>query len=156
MLKRPHVVKPIGQLDEDDTDVVDHGQQHLAEVLGLALLARGELNRADLRDALDDMGDFRAEQLGNTLRRGEGVFNDVVKQTGGDCHDVQFHVGEEIGDFERMNQVWFAGMADLSLVLEGREHVGAAQQLEVGLGAVASDLLQQRLETNHGTRCLTP
>ena len=40
VLERPHVVQAVGQLHENDADVVDHRQQHLAEVLGLALLAR--------------------------------------------------------------------------------------------------------------------
>ena len=155
VLERPHVVEPVGELDEDDADVVHHRQQHLAEVLGLPLLARGERNGADLGDPLDDVGDFGAEQLGDTLGRGQRVFDDVVEQAGGDGHDVQFHVGQEIGDFERVNQVGLAGMADLPLVFERREDVRPPQQLEVGLGAVAPHFLQQRLESNHGRRCLT-
>ena len=45
-------------------------------------------------------------------------------------------------------------MADLSLVLLGREHVGPAEQLEVGVRAVAPDLVEQILEANHEVRCL--
>ena len=37
---RAHVVQPVGQLDEDDAHVARHRQQHLAERLGLAFLAR--------------------------------------------------------------------------------------------------------------------
>ncbi len=33
-----HVVQPIGELDEHDTDVLRHRQEHLADVLGLLLL----------------------------------------------------------------------------------------------------------------------
>ena len=42
VLQRAHVVQAVGELDQDDADVVDHGQEHLAEVLGLALLGGGE------------------------------------------------------------------------------------------------------------------
>ena len=35
---RPHVVEPVGELDEDDADVVRHRQEHLPDVLGLLLL----------------------------------------------------------------------------------------------------------------------
>jgi hypothetical protein len=45
-------------------------------------------------------------------------------------------------------------MADLPLMFECREHVGAAQQFEVGLGAVTADFFEQCLEANHGNRCL--
>jgi len=40
VMQRAHVVEPIAQLDEDDTDVARHREQHLAKVFGLLLLAR--------------------------------------------------------------------------------------------------------------------
>ena len=86
---------------------------------------------------------------------GQGVLDDVVQQAGGDGHDVQLHVGEEIGDLERVDEVGLARVADLSLVLEGREDVGPPEQLDVGVGAVAPDFFDEVLEPNHGWRCLT-
>jgi hypothetical protein len=38
--------------------------------------------------AFHDMCDFGAEQLSDALRRGDGVFDDVMEQAGGHCHDV--------------------------------------------------------------------
>ena len=142
-------MQPVGQLDEDDADVVDHRQEHLAEVLGLALLARRKRDRADLGDALDDVGDLRAEELRDALDGGQGVFDDVVEQAGGHRHHVELHVRQEVGHFERVHQVGLPGMAHLSLVLEGREDVRPPQQLEVGIRAVAPDFLDQILEANH-------
>jgi hypothetical protein len=155
MLQRPHVVETIGELDQNHPNVVHHREQHLAEVLRLTLLARRERNGADRRDAFDDVGDLRTEQLGNTLRSGERVFDHVVQKAGRHGHDVQFHVREEIGDFERVHQVGFAGMADLPLVFKRGEHVRPSQQFEVSLGAVTADFLEQGLEANHGNWCLT-
>ncbi len=40
VMQRAHVVETIGELDQDDADVVDHREQHLAEVLRLPLFAR--------------------------------------------------------------------------------------------------------------------
>ena len=37
-VQRAHVVEPVGQLDEDDPDVLGHRQEHLPDVLGLLLL----------------------------------------------------------------------------------------------------------------------
>ena len=141
MLERPHVVQAVGELDEDDPNVVDHRQQHLAEVLGLPLLARGERNRPDLRHAFDDVRDLGPEELGNALGGGQRVFDDVVQQAGGHGDDVQLHVGEKVRDFERVHQVRFAGVANLSLVFERREDVRPPKQLEIGLGAVAANFL---------------
>src|SRR3712207_7181283 len=49
VLERAHVVEPVGELDEDDAHVVDHRQKHLADVLGLLLLARLVAYLRDLR-----------------------------------------------------------------------------------------------------------
>ena len=61
------------------------------------------------------------------------VLDDVVEQAGGDGDGVELHVGEEIGDRERVDEVGLPGMADLSPVLEGREDVGPPEQLDVGV-----------------------
>ena len=149
MIERPHVVEPIRELHHDDADVVHHRQQHLAEVLRLTLLARREGDGTDLGDALDDVRDLRPEQLLDALDGGERVFDDVVQQPGGDGDDVEPHVGEDVGDLERMHEVRLAGVAHLSLVLERREDVGPAQQLEVGVRAYRPHFVEQILESNH-------
>ena len=63
VFERAHVVQAVGQFDEDDANVVDHGQHHLAQVFCLLLFAGGEINFADLGYALDDMRDLLAEFL---------------------------------------------------------------------------------------------
>ncbi len=149
VVQRPHVVEPVGQLHEDDADVVDHRQQHLAEVLGLALLARRELNRAELGHPLHHVGHVRPEELLDALDRRLGVLDDVVEEPRGDGDDVEVHVGEEIGDLERVDEVRLTGMADLSLVLEGGEDIRPPEQLDVGLGVGRPDLFDEVLEPNH-------
>ena len=149
VVQRPHVVEPVGQLHEDHADVVDHGQQHLPEILGLTLLARRELDRAELGHAFDHMGHVRPEELLNALDGRLRVFDDVVEEAGGDGHDVELHVGEEIRDLERVDEVRLPGVADLSLVLEGGEDVRPPEQLDVGLGVGGPDLFDEVLEPNH-------
>ncbi len=61
VLESAHVVQAVGQLDQHHANVRHHGQQHLADVLGLAVFAVGELNLVDLGDALDDVGHLVAE-----------------------------------------------------------------------------------------------
>ena len=81
-----------------------------------SLTAKQEQGLEDALDALD---------------RGQRVFDDVVEQAGGDGDDVEFHVGEEVGDGQRVNQVGLAGVADLAPVFEGGKDIGAPQQLDV-------------------------
>ena len=114
---------------------------------------RGERDRADLGHPFDDVGDLGTEQLLDALDGGQRVLDDVVEQAGGDGDHVQPHVGEDVGDLERMDEVGLARVADLSLVLEGGEDVGPPEQLDVGVGAVGPDLFDQVLEPNHGDWC---
>jgi len=78
-----------------------------------------------------------------------------VQQPRGDRDDVELHVGEEIGDLERVHEVRLAGMAHLSLVLVGRKHVGPSEQFDVGIGICRADLFNEVLEPDHDRRCLT-
>ena len=80
-------------------------------------------DRAQLGHAFDDVGDVGAEELVDALDRRLRVLDDVVQQAGGDRHDVELHVGEQVRDLERVDEVGLAGMAHLSLVLERREDV---------------------------------
>jgi len=72
-----------------------------------------------------------------------------VQQPGGDRHDIELHVGEQIGDLERVHEVGLAGMAHLSLVLVGREHVGPPEQFDVRVGICRPDLFYEVLEPDH-------
>ena len=154
VVERPHIVEAVGEFHEDDANVVDHGEEHLADALGLALFARRKRNGADLGNTFHDMGDFGTEELADAVDRGQRVFDDVVEEPGGNRDGVELHVSEEVGDRERVDQIRLARMAHLSPVLERRKHVGPAQELDVRIGAVRPDLFDQVLEANHRKRCL--
>ena len=77
------------------------------------------------------------------------------RRPGGNRHDVELHVGELVGDLERMDQIGLPGMTDLPLVLEGRKDVRPPQQVDVGVRVVPPDLFDEVLEPDHGWRCLT-
>ena len=96
----------------------------------------------------------RPKSLLESLGRRQGVLDDVVQQAGGDRHGVHAHVGQDGGHLQRVDEIGLARAADLSLVLEGREDVGPAEQLEVGVRIVGPDLFEQIFEPNHGCRCL--
>ena len=66
--ERAHVVQAVRQLDDDHANVVDHGQQHLADALGLPFLARGEIDLAQFGDAIHAARHFLAELLRNFAR----------------------------------------------------------------------------------------
>jgi hypothetical protein len=152
--QRTHVVQAVGELDEDDPDVVDHRQQHLAEVLRLPLLVRRERDRPQLGHPFDHVRHVGPEQFRNPLDRRLRVLDDVVQEPCGNGDDVQLHLGEQIGHLEGVDEVGLPGMADLSLVLEGGKHVRPAQELDIGVRIGRPDLFHQILEPEHGQWCL--
>ena len=152
VLQRPHVVEPVGELHQDDPDVVDHGQEHLPVRLGLALLGGGERDLRDLGDALHDVEHVGAEVLLEPLGGGEGVLEDVVEEADRDADGVHPHLGQDRGHLEGVHEVGLARGADLPLVLDRREDVRLAEDLEVGVGVVALDRLLDVLEADHGLR----
>ena len=143
VLEGAHVVQPVGQLDHDHADVVDHGQHHLADALGLGLFAGGELDLADLGDALDDVRDLLAEFVADVVDRDRSVFDGVVQQAGGDCRGVQLHVGQHRGNFKGMNEIRLAGGAGLALMMAEGEVVGLLDQRQVVVGTIGANLAQQ-------------
>ena len=141
--QRAHVVQPVGQFHDDDADVVHHGQQHFADVFGLAGFGSQQVQAVDLRDAFDQARDVRPKALGNALRGYARVFHDVVQQRGAERGDVQLHVREDVRDFQGMRKVGVAGLAQLGAMLLGGKVKRAAQQLNIARRARLPYLFNQ-------------
>ena len=141
-------MQTVGELHHHHANIVDHGEQHLADVFGLAIFRSEQIELADFGDAFDQAGNIRAELLRNFLDGLFGVFDDVVEDRGAERGDVELHVREQVGDFDGMRQVGLAGKARLRLVLLGGEIVGAAQKVEIVAGTVLAHLVEQFAETH--------
>ena len=82
VLHGAHVVRAVGQFDENDADVLGHGHEHLAQVLHLLFFLAGVLHARQLGDALDQIRDRGGELLGDLGIRGGGVLDAVVHEGG--------------------------------------------------------------------------
>src|SRR5215207_8524305 len=149
VLERAHVVEPVGQLDEDDAHVVHHREEHLADVLGLLLLARLVADVGEFREAVHEVRDLLAEGVADDLGVDERVLDHVVQEPRGDRDLVEAHVGEDVGDFQGVHEVGLAGGARLPLVVQRGEEVGPPEHLQVGLRVVLPDFLDDLLDANH-------
>ncbi len=136
----PHVVHAVGQLHHDDADVLDHGEQHLAEALRLAVLGGEEVQLTQLGQAVDAARDFLAELLANLFDGDAGVLDDVVKQPGDHGDRVHPHVRQDMGDHDGMHHVGLAGIARLSFVALPGEAECLLEQCQVVFGAVFANL----------------
>ena len=89
MVERAHVVQPVGELDQQDANILGDRQQQLAQVLRLLGLLRDEIELLQLGQALDELADVGAEELVDLLARGGGVLDRVVQQRDGDRRLVE-------------------------------------------------------------------
>ncbi len=74
-----HVVQAVGELDQQDPNVLRHRDEHLAHRRGLLLLPRVELEAVELGDAVDDRGDVGTEPHLQIVERDRRVLDRVVQ-----------------------------------------------------------------------------
>ena len=109
-------MQPVGELDEDDPEVLRHRDHHLADVLRLLLLVGPQGYPAQLRDAVDQAGDLRAELPFDLVRGQVGVLHRVVEERRGDRLGVQLEVGEDRRHLEGVVDVVLARQPVLAVV----------------------------------------
>ena len=100
-------MEAVGKLDQQDADVGRHGQQHLADILGLKVETGIEFHLVDLGDAGDDGLHIRAEFGPQILVRHRTVrfLEDAVQQTGLQRFHIELHGGQGMGHGQRMVDV---------------------------------------------------
>ena len=117
-----HVVQPVAQFDEHDAHVLGHGEKHFTQVLGLLLLNGREFDAAELRDAVDQQRDLRAELLADLVERDVRILHNVVEQRGADGIGVEAEVEQDAGHRDGVADITLARQALLSLV-RGLRHM---------------------------------
>jgi hypothetical protein len=149
MLKSPHIVKTVSQLHKNNSNIVHHRQQELPKVLSLLFFAGGEFNLTDLRNAVDKVGNVAAEVFPKSPNIGECVFNDIVQKSYTDTGHVLAHFGQDIGNLERVGKIRFTRLANLALVLAGREDVGLSENFQICVRLMMKDFLFKIFVANH-------
>ena len=151
-LQRAHVVQAVGELDQENADVVGDREQQLAQVFGLLGLARNQLQPFQLGEAFDQRADFVPEHLVDFGAGRLGILDGVVQQRRDNGGVVELEVGEDRRDFERMRKIRIAGGAGLRAVRLHGVDIGAVQQIFVGIGVVGADAFDQIVLPHHARR----
>ena len=109
-------MQSVGQLDDDDANIPRHRQHHLLEVFRLSngFVFEGDLGK--LGNTVDELGERLAELGRQGFFGHAGVFDHVVQHGGHQALMVHVHVGENIGDRQRMGDVRFTRAAALAIV----------------------------------------
>ena len=73
-------MQAVAYLDEDNSNVIAHGQQQFLEVFSLRRSPFSEDASADFGQSVYDLGNFRAEDILDILNGIVGVFHDIMEQ----------------------------------------------------------------------------
>ena len=101
--QRAHVVQAVGELDDEDPDVLAHRDDHLADRLGLGGVA--VLDLVELGHAVDELCDLLAEVAGQLLQRVGRVLDRVVQQGRAQRRRRHAELGQDRRHRERMRDV---------------------------------------------------
>ena len=142
-------MQAVGELDQEHPGVVRDGEQQLAKILGLLGVPGHEIELPELGQAVDQPADLFAERLVDLLARHRRVFDGVVQHGRDDGRVIDLELGQDGRDFERVGEIGIARGALLAAMRLHREHVGAIQQLLVGVRIVAADPLHQLVLPHH-------
>ena len=143
-----HIVKPVGQLDQNNPDIIGHGQKHLAKALGLSRPGAVKRKTAEFGDAGDDVPNFGAEQFFDFLRGRLGVLNHIVQETGCNTDDIQFHVTDYSSHFQWMRKIGLAGKAHLACMHPGGIDVGTLNDIQIRLRMVLTNFIYDIVNSN--------
>ena len=135
-----HIVKPVGDLDEDDADVLGHGHKHLTQIFHLLILFAGVLNPGQLGDALHNIRHRVAELAGNVIMGQVGVLDHIVKQGGDDGILVQAHVHGNIRRGHAVGHIGGAVLPELAGMGQAGHVIGGPDAPQVHAGAGFLDL----------------
>ena len=95
---------------------------------------------AELRHAVDKLGDVAAELAVKRIERHIAVFDGIVKKRRDDAFLVEPHVGEDVGHRDRMCEIGFAGRAGLAVMRLAPEIKRARQTIGVNRRVIGPHL----------------
>ncbi len=147
-----HVVGAVGQLDQDDSHILGHGQQHFAERLGLVLFPGVELQPFQLGEPVHEVGHRRTEALDQFFLGDAAVFDGVVHERRHQGLGIEFPFGTLGRHRDRVGDVGVAVLAQLTQVGLVGKAVGLAHAFDLGRAQIVQLAHQCREAGRGGTR----
>ena len=88
-IERTHIMQAVGKFDDNDADILRHGDEYLAEVFRFRLFFRLEHDFIEFGHARNKLEHLVAEFAAHVLFVRLGILDDVVQERGGDRRGVQ-------------------------------------------------------------------
>ena len=108
ILHGTHVVQAVGQLNHNNAYVLGHGQKHFAVVFNLLVLFADVFDFAELGNAVNKVRHLHAEHFLQLVKRGFGIFNNVMQKSCGKRGFVHLQLCQYRGHAQRMNNIRLA------------------------------------------------
>ena len=131
MLQGPHVVEPVGQLDDDDPGVLRDREQQFPVVLDLLFGGRAEGEVGDLGQAFHQLGHLGAEFTGDVFDLYVGILHHVVEQRGRDRGGIEELTDQDGGDRDAVGDELLPAHPLLAPVGARAEAEGPVDQVEI-------------------------
>ena len=140
---RAGVMDAIGQLNEQHADVAAHGDEHLAQRLGLSSSSIADL--VELGDAVDQIRDGFTEVGGQFLERVVRVFHGVMQQCSNQRRGRHSHLGKDRRYGHRMGDIRLARLAHLPTMAFFSLAVGPLHHADIRLRMIRAQSPHKRL-----------
>ncbi len=116
-LQGAHVVQTVADFDEDDADVIAHGEQQFLEVLCLCRCLFAEDASTDFGQTFHYLCYLRSEDVLNVLGGVVGVFHHVVEQCRTDARRTETYLLRcNLCHGDGVHDIWFARQAAHTLM----------------------------------------
>ena len=81
MFQGPHIVQAVRQFDQDNTDVLRHGHEHLAMVFSQLLFMRFVLDLTELSNPIYDYPHIRTKLSFQIVQGRISIFHHIMQET---------------------------------------------------------------------------
>ena len=116
-LECSHVVEPVCQLDDNDPDILRHGQEHLTQIFRLHLQLIGGVGQlSQLSDAIHEKGHFLAELLPDLLVCHGRILHHIMEHTRHNGLFVHLQICQDNSHPERMYDIGLTGFSALPVM----------------------------------------
>ena len=126
-----HVVQAVGELDDDDADILCHGEQHFADIFRLLLLTGGKRQLVELGHAVHQTGDLGAERLADIRQLHRRILHHIMEQRRHNGVGIHAHFHQNQRDAERVADIFLTRGAALSVVGAARRLHSAVDRQQV-------------------------
>ncbi len=117
-------MQAIGQLDQDNANVLCHRQHHLAKVFSLRLGLVLEIDLCQLGNTIDQFSNILAKGMLELFLCGWCIFNDIMQYGGHDSLVVHAHLSQDLGGCNGVGDIGFTSQAALPIMGFGAEQKG--------------------------------